>query len=114
MAEPGDRRRWVAVAVYAAIAAFLAWAAKGWWHDRRLPERFERVALGMDRGAVEALLGRPDREAACGSGHFTPPRENCRRALVYSSAFAPIVPSHYVIQLDASGRVIEADAIPSP
>lgn len=91
-----------------------AWAGWGWWHDRQLPKRFERVGLGMDRGAVEALLGRPGREAACGSDHFTLPRENCRRALVYSSAFAPVVPSYYVVQLDARGRVVEAEAIRSP
>ena len=116
MAEPEAprRRRWVAAAAYAAIAAFLAWLGWGWWHDRRLPERFERVALGMDRGAVEALLGRPDREAACGAGRLTLPRAECRRELVYASAFAPVVPRYYVVQLDARGRVIEADAIRSP
>lgn len=116
MAEPGQppRRRWAAVAVYAAIAAFLAWAAWGWWHDRQLPDRFERVALGMDRRSVEALLGRPDREAACGSNPVTLPRADCRRELVYASAFAPVVPNYYVVQLDARGRVIEADAVHAP
>ncbi|HYD37063.1 MAG TPA: hypothetical protein VEA60_05585, partial [Allosphingosinicella sp.] len=101
-------------AVYAAAAAFLAWAAWGWWHDRRLPERFGKVALGMDRAAVEALLGRPDREAACERDRLILPREGCHLVLVYASAFAPVVPTSYRVQLDAGGRVIEADDVPSP
>ena len=116
MREPAGagRRRWLAVTVYAATAAALAWVAGGWWHDRQLPRRFERIGLGMDRGAVEALLGRPDWVAACGSDHFTLPRADCHRELVYSSAFAPLVPSYYVVQTDRRGRVIEADAVHSP
>jgi hypothetical protein len=116
MAEPAGTpgRRWIAWAVYAAIALVLAWAVLGWRHDRRLPHRFERIALGMDRASVEALLGRPDRESACGSARFTLPREGCRSELVYSSAFAPFVPNYYVVQIDGHGRVIEADSVQSP
>jgi hypothetical protein len=108
------RRRWIAAAAYAAIAAFLAWAAWGVWHDRQLPKRFERIGLGQDRAAVEALLGRPDRDAGCERDPLVLPREGCRRVLVYSSAFAPLVPTYYVVQLDARGRVIEADDVHSP
>jgi hypothetical protein len=116
MAEPGRPRglKWLALALWAAIAAALAWAGWGWWHDRRLPGRFERVALGMDRRAVEALLGDPDRESACGSDRLTLPRAECHRELVYSSAFAPLVPSYYVVQIDRNGRVIEADVLHLP
>ncbi|MEA3065530.1 MAG: hypothetical protein QOJ27_1982, partial [Sphingomonadales bacterium] len=38
----------------------------------------------------------------------------CDRELVYASAFAPLVPSYYVVQLDRRGRVIEAEAVHSP
>jgi hypothetical protein len=116
MAEPGapGTRSWIALAVYAAIVALLAGLGLAWWHDRQLPGRFEQVALGMDRRTVEALLGAPDWEAACGSDHFTLPRADCRLELVYASAFAPLVPGYYVVQLDRRDRVIEADAVHSP
>jgi hypothetical protein len=115
MAEDGRRRRrWLELGFTAAVAAGAAWGGWGAWHDRRLAARFEQVNLGMDRTAAEAVLGRPDWEGACGTYVRTLPREDCARELGYASAFAPIFPSYYMIQLDRGGRVIEAEPVPSP
>lgn len=103
---------WLEVIVLGAVAALLAWFLYGLWHDRRLAGDFERIRLGMDRPAVEAVLGGPDWEGACGSGRaLSLPREGCRRELGYSSHFAFLVPRHHVVQLDSSGRVVEAETI---
>jgi hypothetical protein len=114
MAEPGAwrPRRPAEYAFVAFILAAAAWCVWGFWHDRRLPDRFERVSLGMDREAVEAVLGAPDWESGCGGAEvITLPRADCALELGYSSAFAPVLPRYWVIQLDRSGRVIEADAL---
>ncbi|HYE29685.1 MAG TPA: hypothetical protein VEA61_15815 [Allosphingosinicella sp.] len=109
------RRRWVEAALIAAAAAALAWGGWGTWHDRRLADRFDDIHLGMDRRTAEAVLGGPDWEGGCGlGGVLTLPRADCARELGWSSAFAPFVPTYYVVQLDARGRVIEADPIHSP
>jgi hypothetical protein len=99
---------------YALVA--LAIAAAGWclwafWHDRRLPGRFERIQLGMDRKAVEAILGRPRWEGRCGSYVPSLPRAECVSELAYASAFAPFLSRYYLVQLDGKGRVIEAEAM---
>ena len=95
----------------AAVAAGAAWSGWGVWHDRRLAARFEQVHLGMDRKAVEAVLGGPDWEGGCGGRVPTLPRAECVREIGYASAFAPLIPGYYLIQLDRGGRVIEAEAI---
>lgn len=98
----------------AAAAAGAAWIGWGLWHDRQLPARFERIHLGMDSGSVEAILGRPDWQGECGRRIPSLPREGCARELGYASAFAPLRPTYYLVQLDGRGRVIEAEAIHSP
>jgi hypothetical protein len=65
----------------------------------------------MDRRSAEAVLGRPDWEGECGARIDSLPREGCARELGYSSPFALIVPKHYLVQLDSTGRVIEAEVI---
>ena len=108
-------RRPLEYALLALVFAAAAWCVWGVWHDRRLPQRFERIGLGMDREAVEAILGAPDWEGGCGGSEIlTLPRADCAVELGYSSAFAPLVPSYWVIQLDRRGRVIEADSLRSP
>lgn len=114
MAEPGRRRRWLETALVVAVAAGLAWGGWGWWHDRRLPGRFAKVALGMDRTAAVAVMGKPDWEGNCAAYVPYLPREGCARELGYASAFAPLIPSYHIVQLDRSGRVIEAEPIHSP
>jgi hypothetical protein len=106
--RPWDRRRLLETAFVAAVAAGTVWAAWGLLHDRRLPGRFSQVQLGMDRKAVEAVLGAPDWEGPCTSYVAYPPRAECSSELGYSSAFAPLRPVHYVVQLDRNGKVIEA------
>ncbi|HEX8526836.1 hypothetical protein [Allosphingosinicella sp.] len=115
MAERPARiaRRWLEGAFVAAVAAGLAWAGWGFWHDRRFPARFTQVQLGMDRKGVEALLGAPGWEGACAGSVRYLPRAQCTRELGYSSAFAPLRPVHYIVQLDRSGKVIEAEPVRS-
>ncbi|HYG46953.1 MAG TPA: hypothetical protein VD846_03330 [Allosphingosinicella sp.] len=104
-------RRLLEGAFAAAVGAGLLWCAWGYWYDRRMPERLERIHLGMDRKAAEAILGRPDWEGTCGARIASLPREGCARELGYASPFALIVPKHYLVQLDRGGRVIEAEII---
>ena len=107
-------RRPLEILFVAAVGAGIAWAAWGFWHDRRLPGRFTQVELGMDRKAVETRLGPPDWEGGCAGYVPYPPRADCSSELGYASAFAPLRPVYYLIQLDRSGKVIEAEPISSP
>jgi hypothetical protein len=111
MAERESRSRWLEYALAAIVAAGIAWVGWGMWHDRRLAERLERIAIGMDGKAAEAALGRPDWTGPCGARIASLPREGCARELGYASAFALVFPKHYLVQLDRNGRVIEAEAI---
>ncbi|HEX8262325.1 MAG TPA: hypothetical protein VF547_05570 [Allosphingosinicella sp.] len=107
-------RRPFEYAFLALLLAGAAWCVWGVWHDRRLPGRFERIHLGMDRKAVEAVLGGPDWEGGCGAYVPSLPRADCARELAYASAFAPLVPTYYLVQLDRAGRVVEAEAVRAP
>lgn len=108
-----DRRRLLETAFVAAVGAGVLWAAWAFWHDRRLADRFTQVQLGTDRKGVEALLGGPDWAGACtGYGGYLP-RANCASELGYASALAPVRPVYYMVQLDRSGRVIEAEPVRS-
>jgi hypothetical protein len=110
MAEPRrlDRRRIAETAFVAAVAAGTAWAALGFWYDHGFPGRFDRVHLGMERNGVEAILGGPDWDGPCAAHVDYLPRADCSRELGWSSAFAPVRPLHYIVQLDRSGKVVEA------
>ncbi|HEU0135188.1 MAG TPA: hypothetical protein VFR28_10220 [Allosphingosinicella sp.] len=106
-------RRILETGFLAAVGAGILWCGWGLWHDRQLPERFKRIHLGMDRPGVEAVLGRPDWQGACAGRIPYPPRAGCALELGYSSAFEPLRADHYVVQLDRSGRVIEAEPLPT-
>lgn len=106
-------RRWLEGAFLAAVGAGIVWAAWGFWHDNRIPGRFTRVQIGMDRAAVEAILGAPGWEGACADYVDYLPRADCSSELGYSSAFAPLRPDYYVVQLDRSGKAIEAEPVRS-
>lgn len=107
-------RRLLETAFVAIVAGGLIWAARGFWYDRQMPDRLERVHLGMDRRAAVAILGRPRWEGECGARIASLPREGCALELGYSSPFSLIVPKHYLVQLDRNGRVIEAEVIAAP
>jgi hypothetical protein len=109
-----ERRRLLDYALAAAVAAGLAWGGWGWWRDRQLEARLPSVAIGMDAKQAEAILGRPDWTGPCGARIASLPREGCARELGYASAFALIVPKHFLVQIDGRGRVIEAESIRGP
>jgi hypothetical protein len=113
MAEPRAwrPRRLLEGAFVAAVGALTIWAAWGFWHDRQLPDRFTRVQLGMDRTSAEAVLGAPDWEGGCAGYVRYLPRADCSSELGYASAFAPLRPLYYLVQLDRSGKVIEAEPV---
>ncbi|HEX8125812.1 MAG TPA: hypothetical protein VF548_09545 [Allosphingosinicella sp.] len=111
--RPWDRRRRLETAFAAVVAAATIWAAWGLWHDYRLPGRLMQIQLGTDRKHVEAVLGTPDWQGPC-LGYLTYlPRADCTIELGYSSAFAPLRPVHWVVQLDRSGKVIETQPVRS-
>jgi len=107
------RRRLLEGAFLAAVGAGIAWAAWGFWHDRRLPGRFTQVQLGMDRESAEAILGTPDWEGGCAGFVRYLPRADCSSELGYASAFAPLRPVYHIVQLDRGGKVIEAEPVQS-
>ena len=111
--RPWDRRRIVETAFAALVAAAAAWAAWGLWHDRRIAERLIEVQLGSDREQVEAVLGAPDWEGPCVGYLAYLPRADCSTELGYSSAFAPVRPVYWVVQLDRSGKAIEIQPVRS-
>jgi hypothetical protein len=113
MAEEGgpDRRRLLERASVAALGAGLLWASWGFWQDHRFPDRFTQIRLGMDRHGVVAVLGNPDWEGPCTGYVGYLPRAGCAQELGYSSALAPLRPVYYMVQLDGSGRVIEAEPV---
>jgi hypothetical protein len=104
-------RRWLENIFLAAVAAGLAWCGWGLWHDRALSGRFERIRLGMDQAAVEAALGRPDWAGECGARLRSLPRADCASELGYASAFALLRGRYWLVQLDRSGKVVEAEPL---
>jgi len=100
-------------AFVAAVGAGAVWAAWGFLHDRQFAGRFTQVRLGMDRRGIEAVLGAPAWEGPCTGEVGYLPRADCDRELGYASAFAPLRPVYYMVQLDRGGKVIEAEPVRS-
>ncbi|HEY0130439.1 MAG TPA: hypothetical protein VGB57_03470 [Allosphingosinicella sp.] len=113
MAEAGAwlSRRRLERAFILAVGIAMVWIAWGLWSDRQFPGRFTRLHLGMDRKAAEAILGAPDWEGGCAGSVDYLPRSDCSVELGYASAFAPLRPVYYIVQLDRSGKVIEAEPV---
>jgi hypothetical protein len=106
-------RRLLESAFIAAVGAGIVWVAWGFWHDRQLPRHLTEVRLGMDQKAVEAVLGTPDWEGGCAGYVRYLPRADCSTELGYASAFVPLRPAYYIVQLDRSGKAIEAEPVRS-
>jgi hypothetical protein len=96
--------------VVAAGAAVFA----GQRHDARLWRDHVRVQAGMSAGEAAAILGEPSWRGRCGARFPYGQAANCASELGYRAAFAPLNPLYWVVQLDASGRVIRSDWIASP
>jgi hypothetical protein len=73
-------------------------------HDDLLASRFEQITPGMHLPEVEAILGKPRGMEDCAHTGFTPwQRPDCREAFLYPSLGAPLVPSMWVVWLNADG-----------
>jgi hypothetical protein len=86
----------------------------GKWHDDRIWRDYVRVRPGMSAAQAETILGSPSWQGKCGTKFPYGQDKNCEMELGYRSAFFPINPLYWVVQLDNGGRVISADWIASP
>ena len=94
------------------IAAAAAYAGNR--HDDRLWRDCKQVRPGMSAAEAEAILGEPSWHDRCGAKFPYGHEKGCVTELGYRSAFAPINPRYWVIELDGRGRVISSDWIASP
>jgi hypothetical protein len=99
--------------VAAALAAGVAIHA-GNRHDAKLGKDYQLVLPGMSTTQVQTILGQPSWRGECGAGFPYGYGEDCVAELGYRSAFAPIVPRYWVVELDSGERVIRAVEIVSP
>lgn len=77
-------------------------------HDNRLESNFEQVTPGMQRQEVEAILGKPSSIEDCAHTAFKPwQRPDCRDVCLYPTWAAPLLPSMWVVWLNADGTVID-------
>jgi hypothetical protein len=83
-------------------------------HDDRIWTGADRVRPGMTAAQAKKILGEPSWEGRCGSYAGYGHDENCAAELGYSAAFAPLVPSYKVVELDRQQRVISVVHLDSP
>ncbi len=100
----------VAVAMILPMVACVAGRA----HDSRLSRGADRVHRGMSAVQVKRILGEPSWEGRCGLRFPYGWAGSCVTELGYASAFAPLLPSYRVVELDQRGRVLSVDQIDSP
>ena len=82
--------------------------------DQRLLVDGKAVTLGMSFNEVRAILGRPSWDGPCAKDPIIAPVAGCKFDLIYSSSFAPLYPSYFVINFDQHDGVIGADWMNSP
>jgi len=83
-------------------------------HDERLWREYIRIRPGMTPAQAAAMLGEPSWRGPCGGKFPYSYAKGCTAEFGYRSAFAPLNPLYWVVQIDAEHRVIEADWIASP
>jgi hypothetical protein len=97
------------------IAAVAAASLLGLRHDDRLSRDHVKIRTGMSADAASGILGQPSWRGACdGYDHVGGHSPDCRTKLVYRSAFAPLKPVYWVVELDAHDRVISSGLEASP
>ena len=105
-------RAWPIIVVAAPIL-FVAYCSH---RDNSLEANFHKVAAGMTRGQVIAIMGTLGWEGNCSDdqavGEYKP--NNCVSDMRYAVTMAPIDPFYYAIWMDRNGKVIEADWYGSP
>lgn len=101
--------------IFAAIVLVIGGAAyAGNRHDERMWRDYKRVRPGMTIGQAEAILGKPSWQDRCGAKFPYGHDKSCVTQLGYPSAFVPLNPLFWVVEVDARPRVISSDWIASP
>jgi hypothetical protein len=76
-------------------------------HDDLLASRMGQVTPGMKRQEVEAILGKPRSVEDCTHTVFKPwERPDCKEVDLYPSWAVPLLPSVWVVWLNADETVI--------
>jgi hypothetical protein len=108
--------RWKRVAgllVIGTAAYVISINAYASWHFRWVAHNFDRIQVGQSRESVIGILGRPNYHSGSCLEDLKL-SDHCVSELVYSQAFAPIIPEYYVVDLSQDGRVIGAENLNSP
>lgn len=87
---------------------------RGIYRDRHLDDNYDRVRSGMSVQAVKQILGEPSYDGRCGGYGFEVLVSGCASEFVYPSAFAPLLPSYFVVQMGDDQRVVDAYFYDSP
>jgi hypothetical protein len=77
-------------------------------HGDLLASHFEQIAPGMQRQKLEEILGKPRNIDDCTQTIFKAWQgPDCRDAYLYPSWGMPLIPSMWVVWLNADGMVID-------
>jgi hypothetical protein len=103
------------IASVAVIITIAGASYAGVRHDDRLQRDYGNVQVGMSVDAAQHILGKPSWQGQCdGYDHVGGYSPNCASKLLYRSAFAPLKPVYWVVELDRRGRVISSALEASP
>lgn len=105
-------RGWLIVVAVVAVIGAAVYAGNR--HDDRMWRDYKRVQPGMTVRQAEAVLGKPSWQDRCGTKFPYGHDKGCLIELGYRSAFAPLNPLYWVVEVDARQRVISSDWIASP